>query len=103
MKQLSPGAAMSTFQEVANDKTAPHAPHVSRVSPELEPARTRVERGPRQSQQEGATSDYAEETLIIDSRSNLRPAQYVEDKLISLLKAEAVPVSHARMTTLCKG
>lgn len=54
------------------------------------------------------TSDYEnhevpEETLIIDVRGGLRPAQLVEDKLISLLKTVAVPVSHARMTTLCKG
>lgn len=47
--------------------------------------------------------DVPEETLIIDARGGLSPAQLVEDKLISLLKSVAVPVSHARMTTLCKG
>jgi hypothetical protein len=43
------------------------------------------------------------ETLVVDSRASLRPAQLVERKLVSLLKNVYVPVSQVRTTTLYKG
>jgi hypothetical protein len=35
-----------------------------------------------------------EETLIVDARAVLRPSQIVEQKLLSLLRGKALPVSH---------
>jgi hypothetical protein len=35
-----------------------------------------------------------DELLIADPRDSVRPAQFVEQKLISLLKSNAVPVSY---------
>lgn len=93
---------MSTYQNLTKAQLTPRAVRVPKVSPELESTRDRIEQRPRKSL-EGRNKISAEETLIIDSRSNVRPAQCVEDKLITLLKSEAVPVSHARMTALYKG
>jgi hypothetical protein len=44
-----------------------------------------------------------DETLVVDSRTSLRPAQLVERKLMSLLKNVYMPVSQVRTTTLYKG
>jgi hypothetical protein len=44
----------------------------------------------------------ADEALIVDARCQVRPAQQVEDKLLSLLKSVFVPVSHVRLSGLCK-
>lgn len=94
---------MSTNPNLIKDKTSPRIPHLSRVPPESGGAmRPSTEQGPRNGP-EGGIYLSSEETLVVDVRSNVRPAQYVEDKLITLLKSEAVPVSHARLTTLCKG
>jgi hypothetical protein len=38
-----------------------------------------------------------EETLVADQRGNLTPAQMVEQKLVSLLKGKAIPVSQIQM------
>jgi hypothetical protein len=43
-----------------------------------------------------------EESLVPDERAQLRPAQVVELKLISLLKGKAVPVSHMQMKSLLR-
>src|SRR5438105_1785544 len=40
----------------------------------------------------------SEETLILDSRAELTPAQMVERKLIGLLRDKALPVSQLQMT-----
>jgi hypothetical protein len=43
----------------------------------------------------------AEETLVADARAGLTPAQFVERKLVALLQATPLPVSHlqtARVT-----
>src|SRR5690348_15450768 len=40
--------------------------------------------------------DDAEETLIVDIRGELRPSQIVEQKLLTLLRGKALPVSHMR-------
>jgi hypothetical protein len=45
----------------------------------------------------------SDEVLIADARASLRPAEWVERKLISLLKSVYLPVSHVRTTPLCKG
>jgi hypothetical protein len=44
----------------------------------------------------------ADEALIVDARGQLRPAQQVEDKLLSLLRSVFVPVSHFRLGSLCR-
>jgi hypothetical protein len=41
-------------------------------------------------------ADDAEETLIVDVRGELRPSQVVEQKLLTLLRGKALPVSHMR-------
>jgi hypothetical protein len=40
-----------------------------------------------------ATEELLEESLIADARAHLTPAQMVERKLVSLLKANPLPVS----------
>jgi hypothetical protein len=42
-------------------------------------------------------ADDAEETLIVDCRADLRPAQMVELKLRALLRGKALQVSHIQM------
>jgi len=37
---------------------------------------------------------FDDESLVADPRDSVRPAQFVEQKLISLLKTNAVPVSY---------
>lgn len=44
----------------------------------------------------------AEESLVVDDRSHLSPAQMVETKLISRLKDSSLPVSHLQMRGLVK-
>ena len=44
----------------------------------------------------------AEESLILDARSGLSPAQMVEAKLVSLLRAKGSLVSHIQMAGLLK-
>jgi hypothetical protein len=44
-----------------------------------------------------------DETLVVDSRASLGPAQLVERKLMSLLKNVYMPVSQVRTTMLYKG
>ena len=43
-----------------------------------------------------------EESLVIDDRSNLTPAQVVETKLINRLRESSLPVSHLQMRGLVK-
>ena len=45
----------------------------------------------------------ADEALIVDARCQVRPAQQVEDKLLSLLKSVFVPLSQVRMCSLNDG
>jgi hypothetical protein len=51
----------------------------------------------RSSARKGVWQD-PDETLIVDSRAKLTPAEMVERKLCALLKGKLVPVSHLRMT-----
>jgi hypothetical protein len=43
-----------------------------------------------------------EETLIVDERVGLRPAQVVESKLTRMLKDASLPVSHLQMRGLLR-
>jgi hypothetical protein len=43
-----------------------------------------------------------EESLVVDDRSNLTPAQAVENKLINRLKESSLPVSHLQMRGLVR-
>jgi hypothetical protein len=43
-----------------------------------------------------------EESLVVDDRSNLTPAQAVENKLITRLKESSMPVSHLQMRGLVR-
>jgi hypothetical protein len=38
-----------------------------------------------------------EEALVVDERSNVRPAQAVESKLTRMLKDASLPISHLQM------
>ena len=38
-----------------------------------------------------------EESMVVDDRSHLTPAQMVENKLINRLKSSSLPVSHLQM------
>jgi hypothetical protein len=38
-----------------------------------------------------------EEALVVDERSNVRPAQMVESKLTRMLKDASLPISHLQM------
>ena len=40
-----------------------------------------------------------EETLIVDARAHIGPAQVVERKLVALLKAVLLPISQVRMSS----
>lgn len=44
-----------------------------------------------------AGSAVSEECLVVDDRSDLRPAQAVENKLSRLLKEAVMPISHLQM------
>lgn len=39
-----------------------------------------------------------EEALVVDARAQMGPAQFVERKLLSLLKSRPLPVSHLNLT-----
>lgn len=43
-----------------------------------------------------------EESLVVDDRSHLTPAQIVENKLITRLKESSLPVSHLQMRGLLR-
>jgi len=40
------------------------------------------------------THSFDDESLVADPRDSVRPAQFVEQKLMSLLKTNALPVSY---------
>jgi len=42
----------------------------------------------------------ADEVLVVDERSELRPAQVVEGKLTRMLKDASLPVSHLQMRAM---
>jgi hypothetical protein len=44
-----------------------------------------------------------EEDLIPDKRGELRPAQWVERKLVALLSNALLPVSHIRLASVVRG
>jgi len=44
-----------------------------------------------------------EETLVVDDRSSLSPAQMVETKLSRKLQETSLPVSHLQMRVLLRG
>ena len=44
-----------------------------------------------------------EESLVVDDRSAVTPAQMVESKLMALLQGSSLPVSHLQMRGLVRG
>jgi hypothetical protein len=44
-----------------------------------------------------------DEELVVDDRSELRPAQIVEDKLSGMLKGQCVKVSQLRLRSIISG
>jgi hypothetical protein len=44
-----------------------------------------------------------EESLVIDDRCGLTPAQAVEGKLLNLLRNESLPVSHLQLRGMVRG
>jgi hypothetical protein len=59
--------------------------------------------GPAAHQDPGLAPEEADETLIVDDRSGLSPAQMVETKLANLLRGATLPVSHLQMRGLLRG
>jgi hypothetical protein len=53
-------------------------------------------------QAEQTLVEEVEETLIVDHRATLRPAEFVEEKLERLLKNSTVPLSFFRWTQVCQ-
>jgi hypothetical protein len=49
-----------------------------------------------------ASSAVEEESLIVDSRGTMTPAQMVEQKLVSLLRGKGLLASHIQMAGLLK-
>jgi hypothetical protein len=49
-----------------------------------------------------ATLGCREEALVVDERSNVRPAQAVESKLTRMLKDASLPISHLQMRGLLR-
>lgn len=45
---------------------------------------------------------WGDETLIVDDRAGISPAQAVEDKLSRMLKDASLPVSHLQMRKLLR-
>jgi hypothetical protein len=45
---------------------------------------------------------FRDEALVIDERSQLRPAQVVESKLTRLLQYASLPISHLQMRGLLR-
>ena len=45
----------------------------------------------------------SEETLVVDARSNMSPAQMVENRLMASLSRLLIPVSQIRLSRLYKG
>ncbi|MFL5329962.1 MAG: hypothetical protein ACJ8C4_13740 [Gemmataceae bacterium] len=43
---------------------------------------------------ETSTHSGSEESLVVDTRAGLRPAEHVERKLLHLLRSVVLPVSH---------
>jgi len=52
---------------------------------------------------EEMTEETVEESLVVDDRSALSPAQLVEDRLTRMLRDASVPVSHTRARSLLRG
>jgi len=50
----------------------------------------------------GPAVDIEEETLVVDARSALSPAQMVESKLSRKLQETSLPVSHLQMRVLLR-
>jgi len=46
---------------------------------------------------------FDDECLVADPRDSVRPAQFVEQKLLSLLKTNAVPVSYTLLRNRVSG
>jgi hypothetical protein len=46
---------------------------------------------------------FDDESLVADPRDSVRPAQFVEQKLISLLKTSALPVSYTLLRDRVSG
>lgn len=46
---------------------------------------------------------FDDECLVADPRDSVRPAQFVEQKLLSLLKTNAVPVSYTLLRNQVSG
>lgn len=78
-------AEMNT-QEQAAETTAVLTPAIDRQPALWRPA-------PRQS----------EETLVVDARSKMSPAQMVENRLMASLSRLLIPVSQIRLSRLYKG
>jgi hypothetical protein len=79
----------------------------------LEPSDKEAILQPRPKREEGVVNvrtgpaqpavDPCEESLIVDGRGGLTPAQMVEQKLLNLLKGKALPISHMQVVRSMRG
>lgn len=79
-------AEMNTQEQAAESTAVLNAPAIDRQPAIRRPA-------PRQS----------EETLVVDARSKMSPAQMVENRLMASLSRLLIPVSQIRLSRLYKG
>ncbi len=84
------------FLKSSATKSSPTTPTTSTSL--SEPVKT----GDRLSLGSFPSSLVVEETLVVDDRQAVRPAQLVENKLSSRLKEASLPVSHLQMRGLLR-
>jgi hypothetical protein len=86
LDQVSTGTVRLTHSEADDGSTdMHHRPAPNRIPPaSKQPTRHR------------------EEALVVDERTELRPAQVVESKLSRMLKDASLPVSHLQMRGLLR-
>jgi hypothetical protein len=65
--------------------------------------RTQLFPGAVQTTTKSRRQSFDDEALVADPRDSVRPAQLVEQKLISLLKTNAVPVSYTLLRNRVSG
>jgi hypothetical protein len=88
---------MSALIHVGDERPFPSAPRSS--SPERASTSSPIA-DPRNQNAGSPDVSPENESLIVDTRGDLSPAEMVERKLFSLLKGRMVPLSHVRMSGL---
>ena len=88
MKELKPMTPISAISEL-RFATSPISSELLLEPSPITPARAVAARF--------ASMRLPEESMVVDDRSHVSPAQMVENKLIHRLKASSLPVSHLQI------